>query len=248
MRPLLIVKSGKTLPELRRAARRLRRLDRSRHGARAVAHPDRPGLRGCAAARARFARRRRRHGLLRDGEPPRAVERAHRRLARVRRARRNAGARHLLRPSAARARPRRSRRTQSARARDRQHRGHACTPRRAAMRSSAGCRRRCAHAGDATSRRCSTLPPGARLLASSRGDPHQAFAVGDHAWGVQFHPEFDADVVRAYLEARRDAVRAEGLDPDALLARRERQPARRPRCCAALPACCATDAHGPRLR
>jgi GMP synthase (glutamine-hydrolysing) len=61
------------------------------------------------------------------------------------------------------------------------------------------------------------LPPGARLLASSAGDPHQAFAVADHAWGVQFHPEFDADVVRAYLEARRDAVRAEGLDPDALL-------------------------------
>ena len=61
------------------------------------------------------------------------------------------------------------------------------------------------------------LPAGARLLASSPGDPHQAFAVGDHAWGVQFHPEFDADVVRAYLEARRDAVRAEGLDPDALL-------------------------------
>ena len=61
------------------------------------------------------------------------------------------------------------------------------------------------------------LPAGARLLASSRGDPHQAFAVADHAWGVQFHPEFDADVVRTYLEARRDAVSAEGLDPDALL-------------------------------
>ncbi len=61
------------------------------------------------------------------------------------------------------------------------------------------------------------LPVGARLLASSSGDPHQAFAIGEHAWGVQFHPEFDADVVRAYLSARRDLVRAEGLDPDALL-------------------------------
>jgi GMP synthase (glutamine-hydrolysing) len=61
------------------------------------------------------------------------------------------------------------------------------------------------------------LPAGARWLASSAGDPHQAFAVGERAWGVQFHPEFDADIVRSYLTARRDAVRAEGLDPDALL-------------------------------
>jgi GMP synthase (glutamine-hydrolysing) len=36
---------------------------------------------------------------------------------------------------------------------------------------------------------------------------------------VQFHPEFDADVMRGYLRARSDAVRSEGGDPDALLAR-----------------------------
>jgi GMP synthase (glutamine-hydrolysing) len=60
------------------------------------------------------------------------------------------------------------------------------------------------------------LPPGARHLGASRGDPHQAFAVGERAWGVQFHPEFDADVVRAYLSERREAIRAEGGDPEAL--------------------------------
>jgi GMP synthase (glutamine-hydrolysing) len=60
------------------------------------------------------------------------------------------------------------------------------------------------------------LPAGARLLASSDGDPHQAFAVGDRAWGVQFHPEFDADVVRGYLAARRELLLAEGLDPEVL--------------------------------
>jgi GMP synthase (glutamine-hydrolysing) len=61
------------------------------------------------------------------------------------------------------------------------------------------------------------LPPVARLLAESDGDPHHAFAVGERAWGVQFHPEFDADVMRAYLVERSDLLRAEGLDPDALL-------------------------------
>jgi GMP synthase (glutamine-hydrolysing) len=60
------------------------------------------------------------------------------------------------------------------------------------------------------------LPAGARLLGSSDADRHQAFAVGERAWGVQFHPEFDADVVRAYLTARRELLLAEGLDPEAL--------------------------------
>jgi GMP synthase (glutamine-hydrolysing) len=62
------------------------------------------------------------------------------------------------------------------------------------------------------------LPAGATLLASSCGDPHQAFRVGAHAWGVQFHPEFDADVIRAYLEARREDLLREGRDPESLLA------------------------------
>lgn len=60
------------------------------------------------------------------------------------------------------------------------------------------------------------LPPGARHLAESPADPHHAFAFGEHAWGVQFHPEFDAEVTRAYLVARRDTLRAEGIDPTAL--------------------------------
>ena len=60
------------------------------------------------------------------------------------------------------------------------------------------------------------LPAAARLLAASAGDPHHAFAVGRLAWGVQFHPEFDADITRAYIEERREILRAEGLDPERL--------------------------------
>jgi GMP synthase (glutamine-hydrolysing) len=62
------------------------------------------------------------------------------------------------------------------------------------------------------------LPPGALRLAANDVDPNQAFAVAARAWGVQFHPEFDADVMRGYLEGRREVLREEGLDPDALLA------------------------------
>lgn len=60
------------------------------------------------------------------------------------------------------------------------------------------------------------LPPGARRLAESDLDANHAFAVGECAWGVQFHPEFDAEVMRAYLVARRDILRAEGMDPSGL--------------------------------
>lgn len=45
-----------------------------------------------------------------------------------------------------------------------------------------------------------TLPPGARLLARNAFEPHQAFRLGETTWGVQFHPEFSAEVMRAYIE------------------------------------------------
>ncbi len=60
------------------------------------------------------------------------------------------------------------------------------------------------------------LPPHARRLAHNAHDDHQAFAIGDHAWGVQFHPEFDADIARAYVVERREELVEEGLDPAGL--------------------------------
>jgi len=35
---------------------------------------------------------------------------------------------------------------------------------------------------------------------------------------VQFHPEFSPEVMRAYIEARRDELAAEGLDVERMLA------------------------------
>lgn len=42
------------------------------------------------------------------------------------------------------------------------------------------------------------VPEGAMVLAASQQDPHYAFRYGRTAWGVQFHPEFDAGITAAY--------------------------------------------------
>ncbi len=60
-------------------------------------------------------------------------------------------------------------------------------------------------------------PPDAVLLARDEHDPHQALRYGPRAWSVQFHPEMRAEMLRAYIEARRPRLVEEGLDPDALL-------------------------------
>lgn len=60
------------------------------------------------------------------------------------------------------------------------------------------------------------LPPHASVLGTSRRDPHHIVRYGSAAWGVQFHPEFDANIVRAYIDASRDDLMQEGLDPEAI--------------------------------
>jgi GMP synthase (glutamine-hydrolysing) len=61
-------------------------------------------------------------------------------------------------------------------------------------------------------------PPGAEVLATTALDAVAAFRVGASVRAVQFHPEFDADVMRGYLRARANLVREEGGDPEALVA------------------------------
>ena len=55
-----------------------------------------------------------------------------------------------------------------------------------------------AHASHVQSAR--RLPAGAVHLARSQREPHHAFRVGPRAWGVQFHPEFDTEAMRAYVQ------------------------------------------------
>ena len=72
----------------------------------------------------------------------------------------------------------------------------------------------CAH----TTHRQSVLepPPGTEVIASSELDPHQLLRYAPHAISTQFHPEFGTAVMRAYIDARADALREEGRDVDAL--------------------------------
>jgi GMP synthase (glutamine-hydrolysing) len=60
------------------------------------------------------------------------------------------------------------------------------------------------------------LPPQASVLGTTQLDPHHIVRYGSTAWGVQFHPEFDANIVRAYIDASRDDMLREGLDPEAI--------------------------------
>lgn len=60
------------------------------------------------------------------------------------------------------------------------------------------------------------LPKDACVLAETSLDPNAIYAIGDTTKCVQFHPEFDGDVMRGYVDARAHLVSAEGLDPQAI--------------------------------
>lgn len=62
------------------------------------------------------------------------------------------------------------------------------------------------------------LPRGASSLASSERDPNHLVRYGRHAISTQFHPEFSAEVMRAYIRRKHDTLRDEGHAPDELLA------------------------------
>jgi GMP synthase (glutamine-hydrolysing) len=62
------------------------------------------------------------------------------------------------------------------------------------------------------------LPPGAQALARSDREEYHAIRFTETCYGVQFHPEMDADVMRAYVETRREILEAEGFGVDAMLA------------------------------
>jgi GMP synthase (glutamine-hydrolysing) len=61
------------------------------------------------------------------------------------------------------------------------------------------------------------LPKGAAILAKTALEPHAAVRFGERAWGVQFHPEFDVQVMSEYIEGRSELLAEEGRDPAGML-------------------------------
>jgi GMP synthase (glutamine-hydrolysing) len=63
------------------------------------------------------------------------------------------------------------------------------------------------------------LPPGAEPLARSDREDYHAICFTETCYGVQFHPEMDADVMRAYVETRREILSAEGFRVEEMMER-----------------------------
>lgn len=61
------------------------------------------------------------------------------------------------------------------------------------------------------------LPLKAVLLAASTRYPHQAFRLGDRAWGVQFHIECDAAMIERWAADDRATLDELGYDPEAVI-------------------------------
>ena len=63
------------------------------------------------------------------------------------------------------------------------------------------------------------LPEHALNLAANPFEAHHAFRLGDSAWGVQFHPEFSADIMKAYVNEQAVTLLREGHDVAELTAK-----------------------------
>jgi GMP synthase (glutamine-hydrolysing) len=68
------------------------------------------------------------------------------------------------------------------------------------------------HAHVSHSQTVIVLPEGAVCLAMNAFEPNHAFRVGRCAWGVQFHPEYTADIIRSYIINEKDDLLREGID------------------------------------
>ncbi len=60
-------------------------------------------------------------------------------------------------------------------------------------------------------------PKEARVIARGQGDDHHALYFGNRSWGLQFHPEFDVDIMDCYIRSRRSVLTGEGIYADRVL-------------------------------
>lgn len=60
-------------------------------------------------------------------------------------------------------------------------------------------------------------PAQAKVIATSEGDAYHGLYFGKSAWGLQFHPEFDIEIMDCYIRARAAVLEGEGIDAKPLL-------------------------------
>lgn len=60
------------------------------------------------------------------------------------------------------------------------------------------------------------LPSGAVLLLKNDHTQNQAFFLSPSIWGVQFHPEFSQEIMRAIIEMESSELRTKGRNPEEL--------------------------------
>lgn len=60
-------------------------------------------------------------------------------------------------------------------------------------------------------------PKGARVISRAEGDPNHALYFGNRSWGLQFHPEFDVEIMDCYIRSRRSVLSGEGIYAERLL-------------------------------
>ncbi|ADD69569.1 glutamine amidotransferase class-I [Denitrovibrio acetiphilus DSM 12809] len=60
------------------------------------------------------------------------------------------------------------------------------------------------------------LPSDSVRLAGNQHEKNHVFRIGECAWGVQFHPEFDADIMRAYIKMYSADLAEDGIDAEVL--------------------------------
>lgn len=61
------------------------------------------------------------------------------------------------------------------------------------------------------------LPKAAVRLAANMHEPNHAFRLGECAWGVQFHPEYDVRIMRSYIREQAYELESAGMEVSRLL-------------------------------
>lgn len=61
------------------------------------------------------------------------------------------------------------------------------------------------------------LPEGSKVLGFNEHDKHQIVRFTNSIWGVQFHPEFDMNVMKSYIEEQKEELISYGFNIEKLL-------------------------------